>query len=526
MLKIEEKIRKYIASNLSFISPELNLVKEEFELKNPYGAKGYVDILATDQEGNYVIIEIKRSNQAAREALNEISKYPMLLKHKFRVKPSEIRIIIVSSEWHELLTPYSEFILSTNYRTEAYMITLDENNIPITKQEIQPIDNPISKKLSRNHLSFLYETYEKAHNEISNLRKHLEQCGLTDYVILRMHSDANIPYPYSLYVAIQKYDVDYYFQNLKLLLQKEKWKENEILDHIEELIKEKENYYQNDTEGYTIYLEDLILQHVVPNIICDTLESSHPEKLLGSINRSWSTDNIIRGGIFQEDIRLSDQAIIHEELLGLSGENFEMFVTQGHSNNKAKIIEIEENLESVLLWNKVWRSHILTIINKAKKSKDFSLSLNIYDPGRILESLLAYINGNDTALPFYTLYIDNNTEGKTDIYYGLIQWNGKQADILELFNNYYRNDIMEYHFNRFDFNQNLNIQNKLGLEYVTNLIEISHDMETMSSIEVLHGELIHSKEKQSNMPQFIEAHKTGLTQLLEYFKAKTYSFFG
>jgi len=118
MQRVEETVRDYLASNLNFISSDLHLIGKEFKLTHIAEAKrkgtervkvkGYIDILARDEDGNYVIIEIKRSDKAARETFNEIFTYIQLLKREHGVKDSEIRVILVSSEWKGLRFPFSE----------------------------------------------------------------------------------------------------------------------------------------------------------------------------------------------------------------------------------------------------------------------------------------------------------------------------------------------------------------------------------------------------------------------------------
>jgi RecB family endonuclease NucS len=97
MQEIEKVIRTNLAKNLSFIDSNLILIKEEYYLQNYYGSKGYIDILAKDSDNNCVIIELKRSNQSARQALHEITKYHSLLQQNLHVKDSEIRTIIIST---------------------------------------------------------------------------------------------------------------------------------------------------------------------------------------------------------------------------------------------------------------------------------------------------------------------------------------------------------------------------------------------------------------------------------------------
>ena len=78
--------RKKLAKNLEIIEQGLSLIKEEYPLlNNPLGTKGYIDILAKDICKNFVIIEIKRSQTASRQAIHELCKYIALIKHNERI---------------------------------------------------------------------------------------------------------------------------------------------------------------------------------------------------------------------------------------------------------------------------------------------------------------------------------------------------------------------------------------------------------------------------------------------------------
>lgn len=83
---IEADIRDHLAVQLDLIEPGLTLLDTEFYLPNAQGALGFLDIFTRDTEGKLVIIGIKRTDKAAREAIQELYKYVPLLREKFLLK--------------------------------------------------------------------------------------------------------------------------------------------------------------------------------------------------------------------------------------------------------------------------------------------------------------------------------------------------------------------------------------------------------------------------------------------------------
>ena len=104
----ESQLRDLLADNLALIEPGLRLVKPEFWLKNADGVKGSIDLLAQDRHGMYVVIELKVSQPSGRKTVAQVMKYVRLLEDNGKSR-KEIRAIIVSTTWREMLTTISEF---------------------------------------------------------------------------------------------------------------------------------------------------------------------------------------------------------------------------------------------------------------------------------------------------------------------------------------------------------------------------------------------------------------------------------
>ena len=127
----EDKIRDYLADNLQIIEDGLTLIKKEQYLPNDQGASGFVDIFCKDKSGKIVIIEIKRSDAASRQAIHELYKYIALVKKTKLLKNSEIRLILISTTWHELKLPYSEFLNSVQFDCEGLDISTDASGLSL-----------------------------------------------------------------------------------------------------------------------------------------------------------------------------------------------------------------------------------------------------------------------------------------------------------------------------------------------------------------------------------------------------------
>ncbi len=134
----ENAIRDFLAKRLQLIEPGLTLVDREHYLKNAQGAAGFLDIFARDARDRLVIIELKRTDAAAREAIQELFKYVALIREKYLVREVEYRLVLLAVEWRELAIPYSEFVKTAPFEVSAAKIVLDDDGWPARVEWFNP----------------------------------------------------------------------------------------------------------------------------------------------------------------------------------------------------------------------------------------------------------------------------------------------------------------------------------------------------------------------------------------------------
>jgi len=78
----EQEIRDKLIKNLHIINEDYTFLDKEKYFPNEIGTKSFIDIFAKRSNGKYVVIEVKRSDAASREAIHELFKYLEAVKKK------------------------------------------------------------------------------------------------------------------------------------------------------------------------------------------------------------------------------------------------------------------------------------------------------------------------------------------------------------------------------------------------------------------------------------------------------------
>lgn len=473
---IEARIRDYLARDLGFLSGELRLVRCEYHLPNAHGTRGYIDILAADTHGHYVIIEIKRSDVAARQAIHEVHKYIGLLRHNLRVSPSEIRVMIVSTEWDELLVPFSEFAQQLRQHIEGYRITLDEAGRPVAKERVEPVPVPRMREFSRAQGVLLYTSAERADPREADLRRVMHTVGLRDFVIVRLHTTRPIPYPHAIYIAFQRDTVEGYRRVLQ-----------QYPDRLAELA-EYESDDEFDADDLLRLHEESLLGLVVRRMTMDSFEAGYPEKF-DWLRSNWTIDRIVREGFFAEDRRLTDAALV-AELAGLHGPSQVKYTNFASSRFPLRLDDIARDALRCLTVNEVWRDHIGRIMAWARaRGGEFDVAVQVFNPERILQSLHHTTRyGFSAAVPSYAIQLD--FPEYTQVHLGTIVWDGMCPVLGDLLAAVF-DDPFDY-FSATALgtisDDDPTIMARLGLRYTSDLLIIRGEQVAASPDTVLPGE--------------------------------------
>lgn len=413
-MRIESTVRDFLAQNLSLISDELTLIKKEFPLKANIGAKGFVDILAKDSLNNFVIIEIKRADAAARQTMNELLKYQGLLKQQFNAREDEIKLIVISTSWHELIVPFSE--IYNRVSIEGFKIELNNNNQPSKIEKVKPLSlDKLARKFSPEHSLDLFFSSEKRDKFINVIKENLKSVGIQDFVFLKLKNleDKKIMYPYISYLAFQRQPKEFYFHN-----------DSKLSNHL------KDCEFDSDEEEYS-YIEGHFLSKFNKHKINDSAEHGYPAKFMNIIGvEGWEIEEIMKFGVFETDPRFTDEMLINE-IKGYDGTNEIRYLDFADSSQPKKLQSVKSNFKTSLSNNVELINHLNSIFQSIEsKQTEYRVVVDIFYPYSIFDSLYKYfIKGNINLLPCYNLFFILKDTNEIYQYRGKLVWNGESISV-------------------------------------------------------------------------------------------------
>lgn len=443
----ENQIRDFLAKNMSILEEGLVLEKKEKYIPSEIGTRSFIDLYAKDLAGHHVIIEIKRSDAAAREAIHEIYKYAESVKRHLAARDDEIRIFIVSTEWKELFVPFSSFVSDSSLSIIGLLLEPSTGSVKFTSSIVEPLTISEGRFIAPWHE---LSTYISKTSFERGLVEHQESCkrqGIENYVlvILKPHADFNAisrqqmidafgsdngidDYEFMIYLAYNKLTRD---QCLKALSTNK--------EALEEALSVSE---KNDD---LFFLHNAV-RNLEPFAHSDYSEIGYPAKFKNTIleEEKWEILSIERFGAFERNSLLTDDDIIGE-ICGSAGVSKQGFKRAVSLLNKAHISSAKNDIDFCLQDNPVWKKHITLIIDEA--SKEFSectAEIEIFNPCAGFLTLYFYRRGQDDIgyIPSFTIAIKDKHKGNiVRLYWGMLLPDEIEGDFDEILQSYYEGSI-------------------------------------------------------------------------------------
>jgi hypothetical protein len=454
----ESELRDVLADNIQVLEPGLVLLNKEAYVPNRWGTRGFIDLLARDTYGHYVLIELKKSDNASREAIHEILKYAEGVKQHLGARDDEVRVIIASTEWKELMVPFSRFITETNLSVLGVHLSYSATTKQITAAAVPPLVMNRGRFLAPWHEVNFYETNESLARGISTYESSFNAKGIHDYVMLLLHAPGdgfpstrerthakaiftlngepdsqragNTPkYKYLLYVASQILEVDQYLSILSSHPDKE-----EV----------KESINRMDEEEKLCFLHERVGE-MDPNPERDYFEIGYPAKLKSRLfdDEGWIPERLRRYGTLERNTVLSDEEII-EELCGAAGVSKQRFKRTIVIGSRAHLASAMKDLEFCLQHNPVWRAHLRRHLNEIVTEYSYGeAEISVFNPsaGLVTLYLTASRENGNLYLPTYTVAVRQG-DRLCRVYMGFLEEGGEGSyKFEELLSKYYGNDI-------------------------------------------------------------------------------------
>ena len=404
----ESKIQDYLANHLNCLEEGLSLIQKEFPLSNPLGASGRIDILARDKYGQHVLIEIKRSNQASRQALHELHKYVALYQTNMGISVSEIRCIVVSTTWHELLVPFSEYFRSSTHSIVGFEIKTNEDGVILNSKKIDPLKVTEEIKLCPEHIVYLFVNKGPISAAVAQCIQGLSNLKVDDYCILEISykgTNTNVIYPYGLYVVISAFNES----------QKIEQASNLEIDSCE---------FNPDESPF--YIEETLLGRLNELVkLNDSCEIGYPEKFT-DIRENWSITKIHRSGKLKKNEKIIHDNELLQQIAGFKGQN--AFYYQGFSTPRYKehwVLTIN-NAKYTLIGNKRWWNTLKWFSQLIESlSINSDVSFQIFNPTNIIGSIYKYYTTDQMSyLPQFEIVVVSEDKSNTYILVGTVTWDG------------------------------------------------------------------------------------------------------
>lgn len=423
---LEAPLRDLLASQICTLEDGLVVLNTEAYLPSAIGTRSFIDILAKDARGRWVLIELKRSNAASREAIHEIYKYVEAVKGHLGARDDELRAIIVSTEWKELLVPFSRFVRDTSISVSGVKISISGPDKAITAELVQPLRLTSGRVLSPWHEISLYASDERLAQGLASYDASCKAKGINDFIMVELkapegfYESSVLATAASLHairggtgelteeeiadVAGKMNRLDHMIYFVPQLQTAEEYLEMIRADP-EQYEEAKEFSDHMEGEELLCSLQGYAL-NASPKVDRDYFEIGYPAKFRSKLleDEAWTITKIHRRGAFARNTVLTDETILGE-IEGDAGTSGQRLKRTIRLSDKAEFAQLLKDVDEALPNNPVWAGMVRAQLEEART--DFpsgTAETSIFAPSTGLMTIF-FATTQETGINYVPNYI-------------------------------------------------------------------------------------------------------------------------
>lgn len=414
----EAHYRDIVAADLSAIDESLSLVGVEHSIRLPDGRLSKIDILAKDKFGCFTVIEIKKSNQTARSAVQQLYKYAHFLKRKNRLRVDQIRCVAISTHWDELRAPFSEFSHFSPYESIALGLIINkDDSFSVSKIECEYEVG--GGEAVHNYIYFEFKSEDARNSAYENFSRRLHELvpNLSSVIMKFNAKEKNIINPYGFSWSIFR---------TGMLESSDEFHTLEDMPDLSSNFFSASFFLPSWRDGsIETELRELILRKVPIVKISDGEYGCYAiHSLNNDLHRSEMIELLKLGPMFEDGLYSEEET--RALACGFLGKHPYNFVAEITPRRVSHLNFVREQAQNFLKSNPSWRQGVSQIFDEL--SSNAEVRITIYNPLNFCAWLLdLYQYGTSNRIPSFTIIgADENTPIS---YFGTLIWNGSISNL-------------------------------------------------------------------------------------------------
>ena len=459
----ESDIRDLLVHQLDSLETGLEYLDKEQYIPSHIATRSFIDIVARDADNHFVIIELKRSDGAARQAIHEVLKYVEAIKAYLGMRDDEIRTMIVSTQWAELLLPFSRFCSDTSLDVTGFLLDISDP-ANLSTERVRPLKIIAGRAFSPWHELNLYTEQDSLQIGVESYERVNALKGLDDYVLLVLkpppdHHEATLSATRDALADVRRMfgEVDnddihatlekmpeykYMLYFVPCLLSREACIEalrradedtDDLLEDVEQM---------DEMEALCQLHESLF--DASPTPYREHFEIGYPAKFKTKLidDEDWTIIEIKRYGSIERNPLLTDATIV-SEICGDTGISRQRYQRRISSAVKSELAMAQSEIAECLANNPAWAANVLAHLQEIDDLLPHSeVDIHLFCPstGLFTLYLAATQDQGDRYVPSYRITVKKGGDATT-IFFGQLDGRDTQTTFREVIDRFYQGKI-------------------------------------------------------------------------------------